>query len=70
MMMLPSVGVLDQLARERQRGLRAAAAVPRHSSRPGVLRLRIGRALILAGSAVSGERVEMPARPHTLPRTA
>ncbi len=69
MMILPSPGVLDQLIRERQRGLRGTAA--RHST-PGQrgLRLRVGRALIAAGSALSGERVEQPARSSVLSRTA
>ena len=33
-------------------------------------RVRIGRALIVAGTSLSGERVEQPARPATLSRAA
>lgn len=69
MMILPGPGVLDQLIRERQRGLRSTA-VQRSAPGPRGLRLRVGRALIAAGSALSGERVEMPASPRALPRTA
>ena len=69
MMILPNPGVLDQLIRERQRGLRGTAA--RHSTpETRGLRLRVGRALIAAGSALSGERVEQPARTPALSRTA
>jgi len=69
MMILPNPGVLDQLIRERQRGLRGTA---RRRSTPEArgLRLRVGRALIAAGRALSGERVEQPARPPVLSRTA
>jgi hypothetical protein len=69
MMILPSPGVLDQLIRERQRGLRGTAA-HRPTARPTGLRLRAGRALIAAGHALSGERPEQPARPSVLSRTA
>lgn len=69
MMILPNPGVLDQLIRERQRGLRGTAA--RHATQEARgLRLRVGRALIAAGSALSGERVEQPARTPVLSRTA
>ena len=68
-MIMLNPGVLDQLIRERQRGLRGTAA---QRSMPGPNRLRrtVGRALIAAGSALSGERVEIPANARTLPRTA
>ena len=69
MMILPNPGVLDQLIRERQRGLRGTMA-RRSAFRPRGLRLRMGRALIAAGSALSGERVESPARTSVLSRTA
>ena len=69
MMILPNPGVLDQLIRERQRGLRGTMA-RRSVPAPRGLRLRMGRALIAAGSALSGERVENPARTSALSRTA
>jgi hypothetical protein len=53
---------LDGLVRERQARLRAAA---RPIAAGTSLRLRIGRALIAAGVAISGERAEQPARPST-----
>ena len=68
MMIMPNPSVLEHFHTERQRRLRP---VPRagtttttsHAS----LRVRIGHALIGAGSAISGERVE-PARHTTQPR--
>ena len=69
MMILPNPGVLDQLIRERQRGLRGTAA-QRSTPGPNGLRRSVGRALIAAGSALSGERVEVPARASALSRTA
>ncbi|HUF07247.1 MAG TPA: hypothetical protein VMP86_07660 [Candidatus Binatia bacterium] len=60
-MIMPNPGVLDDLIRERQAHLHAG---PRHA-RPG-LRIRVGHALIVAGSALSGERVELPARHSSL----
>jgi hypothetical protein len=68
-MMLPNPVLLDQVTRERHRELRAAAA-SRSLLRPGSLRRRIGHALILAGSAVSGEPREEPARARDLRRAA
>lgn len=68
-MILPNPGVLDQLIRERQRGLRGTS-LRRSTSTGRGLRLRVGRALIVAGSALSGERVEQPVRSQSLPRTA
>lgn len=69
-MLILNLGVLDHMIRERQRGLRGTEA--RRSARPGArgLRLRLGHALIAAGSALSGERAEPPARTPVLPRTA
>ena len=69
MMILPNPGVLDQLIRERQRGLRRST-VGRSAPGGRFLRRRVGHALIAAGSALSGERVEMPVGPRALPRTA
>ncbi|MGI8828718.1 MAG: hypothetical protein ACR2I5_02960 [Candidatus Limnocylindria bacterium] len=68
-MMMPSPVVLDRLLQERQRQLRMS---PRRSHAPatGSLRVRIGHVLIAAGATLSGERVERPARPSTLPKTA
>lgn len=60
-MILPMFpGDLDRLVKYRQDRLRPAqrAAVAR---RPG-FRVRVGRTLIAAGTALSGERVEQPAR--------
>ena len=65
----PNPGVLDELIRERQRELRKDAA-RRPAPAERRLRVRVGRALIVAGSALSGERVETPARSHALPRAA
>ena len=69
MMILPNPGVLDELIRERQRGLRGTVGQRSAPGRRG-LRLHVGRALIAAGSALSGERVENPARTSVLSRTA
>lgn len=69
MMIPPMSGVLDPLIRERQRELRKDAA-RRPAAADRRLRVRVGRALIVAGSALSGEQVEMPARSHALPRAA
>ena len=60
-MITPSPGVLDDLIRERQAHLHAMPQPRQAPARPG-LRIRVGHALIVAGSALSGERVELPAR--------
>jgi hypothetical protein len=67
--MLPSnPGVLDHLIRERQEKLRAPAGTTNASVNRGV-RVRIGHALIAAGFALSGEKVEArPARHSAHPR--
>ena len=70
---LTNPSVLEHFHTERQRRLRptprsgVSATLPAHSG----IRVRIGRALIGAGTALAGERVE-PARrsPHPQPRTA
>lgn len=68
MMILSNPSVLDHFHAERQRRLRPT---PRHGGKPtstnASLRVRIGRALIGAGTAISGERVE-PARPKPNPQ--
>ena len=70
-MIIPSnPSVLDHFHSERQRQLLPSAACARADSpRTRGLRVRVGHALIGAGAALSGERVE-PARPHPRPRTA
>ncbi|MGH2445570.1 MAG: hypothetical protein ACRDGD_05970 [Candidatus Limnocylindria bacterium] len=68
-MSLPNPGVLDHLIRDRQEHLRAPASRALAPTRAS-LRVRIGHALIMAGSNLSGERVETPARPRALSRTA
>lgn len=65
MMILPNAGVLDDLIRERQTNLRMTPHQAQAPARAGV-RVRIGHALIVAGSMLSGERVEQPARPSAL----
>ena len=72
MMILSNPSVLDHFHSERQRRLRPT---PREGGKPTStnvsMRVRFGRALIGAGAALSGERVE-PARPspNPQPRTA
>jgi hypothetical protein len=67
MMILSNPSVLDHFHAERQRRLRPT---PRRGTTPmstnASLRVRVGRALIGAGTALSGERVE-PARPKPSP---
>ena len=69
MMIQPNPGVLDQLIRERQEQLRTRPQQAQAPARAG-LRVRIGHALIVAGVTLSGERVELPARPPALSRAA
>ena len=69
MMMLPSPGVLDHLIRERQQKLRTTSARSQATARAS-MRVRIGRALIVAGLTLSGERAEIPARHPALPDPA
>jgi len=67
--MVPNPGVLDQLIRERQEQLqRSQRSV--WTQTPSGLRVRIGHALIAVGSSLSGERVEVPARPPAHSRAA
>jgi hypothetical protein len=69
MMILSSPSVLEHFHSERQRRMRRTPhpgnTTPTHAN----LRVRVGHALIGAGTAISGERVE-PARPNPRPRTA
>jgi hypothetical protein len=62
-MMIPDPGVLDRLIQDRQRQLQPVA----RSIGASGMRVRVGRLLISAGSTLSGERVELPARPPALP---
>jgi hypothetical protein len=67
---LTNPSVLEHFHTERQRRLRPA---PRTgvTKLPGPgMRVRLGRALIGAGSALAGERVEPAGRPSTQPRAA
>ena len=69
MMLPPNPDVLDQLIRDRQSTLRTTASVV-----PGLgtaVRVRLGHALIAAGTALSGERVDRrPAPASSLSRAA
>jgi hypothetical protein len=70
MVFTPNPAVLEYLARDRQEQLRRKAAPTEHVGRSPGVRVRIGHALIAAGSTLSGERVEIPARPSPLQRAA
>jgi hypothetical protein len=70
MMILSNPSVLEHFHSERQRRLRPTprlgnTTTPTHAG----LRVRLGRALIGAGTTLAGERVE-PARATAHPRTA
>jgi hypothetical protein len=67
-MMIPEPGVLDRLIRDRHQQLQPAARSAGASAHG--LRVRFGRMLISAGSTLTGERVELPARPPALPNAA
>ena len=69
MVFIPNPAVLEYLARDRQEQLRKAA-LREHVGRSVGVRVRIGHALIAAGSTLSGERVEIPARSSSLQRAA
>ena len=69
MVFTPNPAVLEYLVRDRQQQLRNAAHREPASRAVGV-RVRIGHALIAVGSTLSGERVEIPARPSPLQRAA
>jgi hypothetical protein len=69
MVFIPNPAVLEYLTRGRHEQLRKAARREPAVRGAGV-RVRIGHALIAAGSTLSGERVEIPARPSPLQRAA
>ena len=60
MVFTPNPGVLEYIVRDRQEQLRRTAHRAYRGRHVGV-RVRIGHALIVAGSMLSGERVEIPA---------
>jgi hypothetical protein len=66
-MMMPNRVILSGLIQDREQRLSGRPVRP---VAPGGLRVRIGHALILAGSMVSGERVELPAPSPELSRAA
>ena len=68
-MLTPNPGVLESLIRDRQTQLRTPSA-RRAALPPVALRVRIGHAMIVAGSTLSGERDEVPAQPSALRRAA
>jgi hypothetical protein len=70
MMLPPNPGVLDSLIRDRQKKLRTPPARRPATSAAVAWRVRIGHALIVAGTTLSGERVERPARPPAIPHAA
>lgn len=67
-MIMPNPNVLDRLIQDRHTELRATSR--RLSPAPSRLRVRLGHALIAAGSAMSGERVERSVRHSALSRAA
>ncbi len=69
MMILPDPGVLDSLIRDRQSQLRAPSTELPAVTGVG-LRVRVGHALIAAGTSLTGERAEQSARPPALQRAA
>ena len=70
MVFTPNPAVLEYIIRDRQDQLRKAAYREPAAPRSVGVRVRIGHALIAAGSTLSGERVEIPARPSPLQRAA
>ena len=70
-MIMPSPRLVDGLDRSRRDGLGdRPGEVQARAAGPSPIRVRVGHALIAAGRTLSGERVELPARPPALPRTA
>ena len=67
MMILPGPGVLNVMIRDRQTKLRAKRQERALRARLAI-RIRVGHALIVAGSTLSGERAEQPACPPALSR--
>lgn len=68
MMLPPNPGDLDLMIRDRQEQLRISR--PIGSAPIGGWRVRIGHALIAAGTTLSGEQSEQSARPSAHPRPA
>jgi len=66
MMLPPNPGDLDLMIRDRQEQLRISRPVG--YAPIGGWRVRIGHALIAAGTTLSGEQAEQPARPSAHPR--
>jgi hypothetical protein len=65
MMTLMNPSVLEHFHAERQRRLRPTPRIgDTPATAPAAIRVRVGRALIGAGTAISGERFE-PTRPTT-----
>jgi hypothetical protein len=70
-MIMPSPRLVDGLDRSRRERPRTRPEpVPTGAAGPSPIRVRVGHALIAAGSTLSGERVELPARPPHLQRAA
>ena len=67
MMLPPDPGVLETLIRDRQNRNTLATNPAAHGG--GAVRVRIGHALIVAGSRLTGERMETPRR-TSIPRHA
>jgi hypothetical protein len=69
MMIMPNPSVLEHFHTERQRRLRPTPHL-RNTNQPAHagIRVRVGRALIGAGTALAGERVERPVRPAAEPQ--
>ncbi len=69
MMLMPNPSVLEPIHAERQRRLRPTPRIESSHSLDHApsLRVRVGRALIGAGTAIGGETVE-PARPTAKPQ--
>jgi hypothetical protein len=61
-MLPPNPDVLDTLVRDRQTRMRTSPGAQPAGTDVAGWRVRIGHALIVAGSNLSGERVERPAR--------
>jgi len=70
MVFIPNPGVLEYLVRDRQEQLRRTARAAHTGNHRDAMRVRVGHALIVAGSMLSGERVEIPARPSAQLRQA
>jgi hypothetical protein len=70
-MIMPSPRLVDGLDRSRhERSSNRPEPARVRAAGPSPIRVRVGHALIAAGSTLSGERVELPARPQSLQRAA